>query len=88
MNRPVGFLLLLDPRHEEDVVVLAHGDQNREQEDGHFPIEAGESRRIEQPKDGKRHPQRGEIAQHNGRHEINRNERARRPGFIKFVFGE
>ena len=42
LDRPEPLLLLDDPGDQVDVVVLAHGDEDHEEEHRHFPVQAVE----------------------------------------------
>ena len=61
------FLLFLDHAgHEQDVVILAHGHQDHEQEETHCPVEAAPGFRavMERAEDQFGDSQRGQVAEH------------------------
>ena len=61
----MGHLFLADAGHEEDVVVLADRDQDREEECWNLPVESREAGRIEREEERKRGSECYQIAEEN-----------------------
>ena len=79
---PLGdavLLFLLDhPGHEQDVVVLAHGHQDHEQEEADRPVEAapGLGAVVERPEDQLGDAERGQVAEHDREDQVEADARA------------
>jgi hypothetical protein len=56
-DRAVPLLLFVDPRDQDDVVVLPDGDPQGEEEDRYRPVQAGEFRAVSDLEDGERYPE-------------------------------
>ena len=78
LDRPVLLLLLDDAGHQEDVVVLADGHQDHEQEEADLPVEPapGARARVERLEDQLGHAERREVAEHDRDDQVEADPRA------------